>query len=176
MGLREKLNENPWIGIGVPVAIVIVAVFFLTRQILGPSQLEGISSKAYFTTDDTATGQAAVNSLFAASVSNVPPFDHGGKPAYRAVCFSCNGGRSVWVQFLYRYTPSMYDKVQTAYSDAQAKGNRLDPDLSPFESGMEVKTPGSGTWIKMSSPAASSVTHVTPPDGVPSDDLAPYVP
>jgi hypothetical protein len=131
-----------------------------------------VSGYAYFTTEDQLTGQDAVNALFVETVDHVPPFDHNGKPAYRAVVFTCNGGKNTWVEYLERYTPDALPKVQDAYAQNAARGSKLDPDLSGFEEhGLEIKKPGGAKWVNYQDPSFDSVTHVTPPDGVDTSDL-----
>jgi hypothetical protein len=176
MNIREKFNENKWLGVGVPVAIVAVSLAILLMEVFGGRSISGISDKAYFTTDDTLTGEAAVDALFVAPVSNVPPFDHDGKPAYRASVWTCNGGRTLWVQSLWRYTPKVRDQVVAAYAAEAAKGDKTDPYLDPFNSGLEVKAPGNGPWVRSGSASAAKIIQPSPPPGVPSDDLNLKVP
>ena len=177
VGLREKLDKHPQATIAFAVAVLVAACAFGFFQLLPGHRIPGVSSKAYFTTEDNLTGQAALDALFVASVSNVPPFDHNGKPAYRAVVYNCNGGRTRWIQNLRRFTPAVRDQVVAAYVAEEAKGIHTDAYLAPFEDrGLEVKAPGAGSWVRVKDHSYANIVTPTPPPGVPSDDLMDDVP
>jgi len=72
---------------------------------------------------------------FAASSSNVPPFDYNGKQAVRAYVFECNGKR--FVGFLERFTPEAHKLM------VENKGT---PQTRVY--GREMKRPGDATWVK----------------------------
>src|ERR1700722_10524228 len=76
------------------LALVAMGVFIWYSLSGGPSN----ASKAYYTTDDGQT--TFVDDFFKAY-----PFDHDGKPAYRAYMFQTSDGKR-FVGYLERYTSS----------------------------------------------------------------------
>jgi hypothetical protein len=89
-------------------------------------------AQLYFTTDDG-------KSYFADDASNRPPFVHEEKPAVRAHLFSCDGGKTLFVGYLSKYSPVAGESM--------------------------VKKRGEMTWTAISSPAAAKIFEVKCPDG-----------
>jgi hypothetical protein len=177
MSVIETIRKNPNISMLAAGALILIFGIVILLEVFGSHEnTAGVSTKAYFTTDDTLVGAAAVNALFVDDANKVPPFDHHGKPAFRAVVYTCNGGRVRWVNLLARYTPEMKPKAEAAAADAISKGNRLGFDNSDFLSGMEVKATGPGPWVKATDPAGLELSKVHLPSGVSGDDLQFAVP
>jgi len=172
MSGSSKRRQRALTALG--IALILTGVIAIFREWRAGRPITGLSDKAYFTTDDTITGQDAVDALFVDSVSNVPPFDHNGKTAYRAVVYQSDGKR--WVNNLRRYNAATLPNVQAAYAQQRQAGFNSDPDLSGFENGLEVKAPGPGKWVKASSDAGIDIAAARPPAGVNVADLQIDVP
>jgi hypothetical protein len=148
MGIREWLNRNQAVATVVVLVLVLAAVGLAGYQYF--SNRRTISTKlpdAYFTIDDGKT-------YFTASTSNVPPFDHEGKPAVRAYVFDCNGKK--FVGYLERYKPD-------------ARQAKLDKKATPATQiyGRELKRPGETTWVNSGDQAAvAKVIEVPTPPGM----------
>src|SRR5688500_9050171 len=84
MGVRESLNENKKLGVGVGAGIFVVALAILSFQLFGGggTGVEAPTS-AFYTDDDGKT-------FFKDDAYKVVPFNHGGKQAYRAEVFQCS--------------------------------------------------------------------------------------
>lgn len=174
MNVRETLERKPTIGYGLAALLVIIGCGAMYHQahnfrILPPEQ----STKAYYTTEYQLTGDAAVSSLFVDDVNRVPPFDHDGKPAFLAMVYVCNSGKTKWVNTLKRYTPAMQKKVEAFVADAVAKGATHKVETGDFDaSGIEVKIPGPGPWISSKNVVAYyGAFKARIPPGAKSDDL-----
>ena len=164
MGIRERLNNHKGATAGAIAAIVLVVLGVSVWQLNGNSS--GASGarrgELYYTTDDGAT-------TFTAPANLLPPFDHGGKPAVRAVMFSADGGKTKFVGYLERYTAAAKQQMEAA--DRAAKeaakpgGKMVMSAPSRNLAVMEVKKPGDQTWVDKSSAAGSQMTKVTGPGG-----------
>jgi hypothetical protein len=171
-GLREILKNNKAAQVIVPAVLILAAAVLLYFQFAGGNGLPlGVSRSAYFTTDENATGDAAVSALFVDDVNKIPPFDHNGKPAYKAVVYVTSGGKK-WVNHLVRYTPQMKKKLEEEAQDNRKKGIQTGPDFSSAgDGGMEVKQPGPGAWLKASDNTFAQVARVSLPSGVSAGDV-----
>ena len=98
MNAREKINASSSILI-LAAAIAILLAIFYTAHVLRSARLGSAHSggKAFFTIDDGAT-------LFQDDAGKVPPFQHDGHEAVRAMVFTCDGGQHHWVQYLEKYS------------------------------------------------------------------------
>jgi hypothetical protein len=96
MGIIEKLNDNPKLGFGVGAAILVLGLGFIVLQSSGGSHV-AVVKKAHYTDDNGKT-------FFRDSVNKIPPFDRGGKQAYRADVFKCPAGHE-YVGLIHRFTP-----------------------------------------------------------------------
>jgi hypothetical protein len=129
MGAREWLNEHPSVAIAGGGGIVVLAIGLIVMQVLasrhhypdGPPQ-------SYFTVDDGKT-------FFAASSTNVPPFDHNGQQAVAAYVFECGGQK--FVGYMERFTPKYHDYVVA---------NGRTPEANRY--GRELKRPGDTKWLQ----------------------------
>ena len=107
------------------------------------------SSKLFFSDDDGAT-------YFKDSITNIPPYYHGGKVAVRAFVFHGTSGN--FVGYLQKYTDDMRDRL--------ARGEiPMGPDT-----GARFKKPGSANpWIQASNPDFQDLMNVK----CPSDPTGP---
>jgi hypothetical protein len=147
VGIRETLNDNPRITTAVTIAVIVVVLAFILWPSSGPGGGGSAApGKLFFTDDDGKT-------WFPDDASKLPPFDHNGKQAVEAVVYRCDG--KTFVNHMKRYTPQGKKMME------QRQGNQLPPDPSVLDvvqsSGMEVKAPGAGAWVKMSDPKASAI-------------------
>jgi hypothetical protein len=168
LGLRDKLNENPKIAAGVigGVIIVVLAIVFTTSGSGGgraaPPSAEGtIAKKVFFSDDDGKT-------FFPDDATKVPPFDHGGKQAAYARVFRCGGKE--FVNHLERYTADGKKRAEEIYTKGLYKTDGTALEVAR-QSGMEVKRPGGGAWVKVSDPKALEILAPQCPGGGSSDDL-----
>jgi hypothetical protein len=157
LGIRETLNKNPAITTGATAAIVVIAIIVIIWQLWGGSGPVASSgaSQMYYSNDDGAT-------YFAEAATKLPPFDHNGKPAVRALVFDCGDGKP-FVGMLQRYTKEAKAKLEKA--QAGQPGDVIMEDIEI--TGLEIKKPKTGDdkWIKQTDPRAGAVSRVTCPDG-----------
>ena len=139
MGVRERLNDNPRVALGVAAAILVVTCAVVALQFSGASTGEP-SGSAFFTTDD---GQ----SWFIDDATKLAPFQREGKEAVRAYVFECNG--TSFVNHLERFTPDGRKAAETAMG---AKGTEQATSVAGQLrlSGAEIKKPGAKQWTPLS--------------------------
>jgi len=139
MGVRERLNNNPRVAIGVAAAIVVVTCTVVALQFSGASTGEP-SASAFFTIDDGQT-------WFVDDAIKLAPFQRDGKEAVRAYVFECNGTR--FVNHLERFTPDGRKAAETAIG---AKGTEQAASVAGQLrlSGAEIKKPGAKQWTALS--------------------------
>jgi hypothetical protein len=173
MNLWETLEKNQYIGYGIGGILILVALVAIVGESVGSrGRPPGVSTRAYYTTEDQLTGQAALDALFVDDVNRVPPFDHNGKPAYLAIVYHCNGGRTRWVNSLKRWKDKVRPKIEALVADAVSKGATYKVDTADLEAnGMEVKLPGPGEWTSYSDPKSAGMLACRVPENVPSDDV-----
>jgi len=166
-GLREMMNQNPLVVIGIAAAIVLLAVVWSAMALFGGgggSSGGGDFSRAYFTTDDGAT-------YFEDDVNKLPPFDKDGKPAVRAHVFTCNGGRDKFIGYIERLQPEAKTKIDTLSKDPKSMENMMSRNAIMM-TGLEAKKPRdpAAKWISPTKgPEFAMVTNVVCPDGKGTD-------
>jgi hypothetical protein len=148
MAIRNQLNQRPGVAAGIGLACVVLAVGAILLERRDAQATNGYS-RAYFTVDDGAT-------LFTDDINKEPPFDHDGKPAVRAMVFTCDGGKTQFVQYLQKIGSS---GKAYAYAGAANAVSLL------------VKKPGSSNWISLADPKAASVCTSTNSSGRPEQVL-----
>ena len=135
--VREKLKDTR-VGAAVALGLLALALAIGLVYYLHNRTPTTDPFTTFYTDDD---GQ----SYFRDSIYKLPPFDHGGKPAYLAVV--CTDGKQNFVGLLERFTPDAKKKLQDVYdANPDAHYRVIDMMASPqiVFSGMEVKLPGSG--------------------------------
>lgn len=141
MGIREKLNDSPGLGIAIAAVAILAVAFELYHYMSGPSVPKAdpaaaqAALPAYFSTDDGA-------SFFADSGSNVAPYDHYGKPAVKAYVYLINGKQVV------KYLE------QTSGGALQVKkpGGAWIPDSDPRAAAMRAVKDASGAPLTPQAP------------------------
>lgn len=102
MGIRETLNKHPSISIGIAVVGAIGAITLMIWS-MPTKQSARYGHFAFYSDDDG-------KSYFEDDVELIPPFDHNGKPAYKAQVFTCGSGKK-WVGYLEGYRPEAREKM-----------------------------------------------------------------
>jgi hypothetical protein len=147
------------------VAWILVAGVVIARQLTARTSTE-LPTKAYYTTDDTSPA-GALAALFVDDNGKLVPFEHDGRPAYRAYVFTCDGGKTTFVSHLERYTPDGLRKMRQLL----AKGGRGTPAAAAVEqdvilTGCEIKRPGDSAWVlNGNDQLAGPILNVRCPDG-----------
>jgi hypothetical protein len=169
VGLREKMNDNPKAVTYITAGIVLLALILIGWQILssrsgagGPTVLTG--AQYFFTTDDGKT-------WFPDDQTNVPPYTKDGKPAYQAMVFTCDGGKTSFVGYLQRYSAAGKKMIDQAARRGVPTGTVLTP------ANLEIKAAGNGdspkNWLKYGSPGARKLQAVTCPGGGDAEPVLP---
>lgn len=179
MSIRERLSENRGLAGGIAACFVIIILVIIVWELSGTGASFQSVSNFYYTTNDTATEQAAVDALFTASATKIPPFDHNGKPADLAMLYTDANGTK-WVAYLQRFSPEGVKAATTAAANVKGSGWKADTQRRTaiaMSTGnqVEVKRPGPGPWVSASSKAGEQVMKITPPKGYkpPVDHVTP---
>lgn len=171
MGLRDFLNQRPALTTGITLGVIVLAVGFVLWRVLGSevSPDATLVTKAYFTDDDGA-------SWFVDELSKVPPFQRNGKTAVGVQMFTCDGGKTLFVGWLKRFTPEGKRKREEMLARAKNQPAAIFVDAEDF-SAAEVKKPRTAEtgWVKETDPSADAVRAVTCPDGS-TENLEPAPP
>jgi hypothetical protein len=143
VGLRDTLNRNPSIATGITLAAIVLVVAFIiySQSQSSPSGKE--PTKAFYTTDEG-------KHWFVDDIGKLPPFDHDGKEAVRAVLFRCGNG-DPFVGYLERYTAETRQQLEDARSGSTGtKSPQYMRSLVIAEKmGKELKKPGDTQWIRL---------------------------
>jgi hypothetical protein len=161
MGVREKMNEKPAYAVAAIIGVIVVSGLFMYLHLRDDTA--GIVSKMYYSDDDGKT-------YFADSTSRIFPFDHNGKPAYRAYVFQGSG--PPFVAYLSGYTPDAKAQLE------QLKGKENDPDSAAIISRLQntaivVKKPGDSTWFAQGSAEGQKIAQVQAADSTPIHQVLP---
>jgi hypothetical protein len=154
MGLRETLNKNPlYAGVGVLLLCgVAIAVAVINSRDVTQMQ----ASFAYYSSDDGKT-------FFADDINRIYPFDHGGRPAFRAYVYQC-GDAEPYVSYLERYNDTVRSRIEQLAAEASPAAQGELADLK--SDGVEVKKPGATEWTPLFSREGQLITmHPPCPDG-----------
>lgn len=156
MGIRQTMNENPGVSIGVTAGIILLVIVVIVWELAGGKKSNGVANlnQSFFSTDDGKT-------FFADDVSKLPPFMKDGKPAYKAVVFRCGTGQP-FVAYLERFTEDGKKKAEEARQKTGRPYGGMAAGL------LEVKKPGQPNWVRLngeSSKQWSEIMKVTCPDG-----------
>lgn len=143
MGIRETLNKNQPLVIGIISVVIVGAIVSIIWQARSANSSH---ANVYYTVDDGQT-------LFADSNMKIAPFDKDGKKAVRAHVFLCGGKRVVG--YLSRYSE---DALKTLEDVKIARAEKRPPKnigalMSLSSTGIEVKKPGDVKWVSGSDTA-----------------------
>lgn len=157
MGIRQTLNENPAVSIGITAGIILIAIIIIVWEMM-PSRGGAAAGRQQFYTDDDG------KTWFADDATKIPPFkDKDGKMAVKAVLFRCKGSKP-FVAYLEQFSPEGVKKMEQARS--QPGGSRALGAM--MQQLTEVRKPGVSHWVKytpQSPQAYLDVTTPTCPDG-----------
>jgi len=142
MGIREQVNRHHVVSIGASLGVVSLVVIWICIRSSGTSIPK---QSTFYTTDDGAT-------LFSDDSRKVPPFDHNGNQAVRAVVFTCDDGKHQFVQYLLKYSDEVKQQLETPHS------------FGAIFIGL-IKRPGDAKWILESDPKALVIERPKCPDG-----------
>ncbi|MGN6625707.1 MAG: hypothetical protein ACTHLN_03730 [Tepidisphaeraceae bacterium] len=146
MGMRERIERNKRWLIPVIFGLGLVALFASLWKTQADNALPGSISQAYYTVDDG-------KSYFADDVNKPFPFDHGGKPAYRAYVFRCGSGKP-FVAAIGRQGAGAVPENTQYHSDKSG---------GPIE----IKKPGDDKWFAFASAEGQRIIRGSCPDGAP---------
>jgi hypothetical protein len=151
MGVREALNRRPRVATALGAGLILIAIPIMIWA--SGDGVPGRATKAYYSTDDG-------KSYFADDIDKIYPFDHGGKPAYRAYVYDCGDGKA-FVAYLARYSDGAIKKLaelEKAKSDPDAAGQ-----IAQLKSNaIEVKKPGDTNWVGLFSAAGGAISSHPP--------------
>ncbi len=143
MGIREKLNHHPSIGLGLVVIAAAVASFVIYRSIRASHPNR--ETLQFYTVDDG-------KSWFVDDADKIPPFEKDGKMAVKAMLFECAGAGEPFVGYLERYNDSahkqMVDLKEKAKSSKQDLLNNIGTIQGLMLNGIERKRPGDKAWVQ----------------------------
>jgi hypothetical protein len=174
VGIRQKLNENPALSVGVAAIVIAGAMFVAFRSGCASESGTRITSggaKQFFTTDDGPNP-----AVFVDDATKIPPFDHDGKPAYRARVYRCAHGKQ-FVGNLERYSEADRKRLQEAI-DRNKSGKGQPPPVEAFFNVMEVKRPGDKDWVRLTTATRDryeKILRPVCPEGS-SDGITPVTP
>lgn len=161
MGIRETLNKNPAISIGVLAGVILLAVIWIFMS-LRDEPMGPMITKAYYTIDDGAT-------FFEDEYDKLAPFQKDGKEAVRAHVFDCNGKR--FVGFMEKLTPAAKAELEKMGSGDRDRIVRARIEVE--QGGRLFKKPKGNNWIPSSSPQASAVMEPPKCDGAVAHEVLP---
>lgn len=163
MSFRAGIQRHPRVSVGVAVLLLGLVGLVIASNVSAPTR-PGEAS-LYFTTDDGRT-------WFRASAKNVPPFEHDGKAACQVFLWTGDGGKTLVVSHLFRYTPAGRQRIL----EQQKNGSSVAGDVITAMTESEVKRPGQpeSAWVRISDPRSRAI--VSPPRDAGGKQLAPVIP
>jgi hypothetical protein len=159
VGIRQKLNDNPAMAVGVAVVVIVAATLVAIRTSCSDGDGEprsGPPTRQFFTTDEGPNPN-----LFVDDAAKVPAFDHGGKPAYRARVYRCPHGKQ-FVAYLERFNETDRKRLQEAVDRAKAINGHA-PSQDSFYNAIEVKKPGDEEWVRLSNATRERFEDIVAP-------------
>lgn len=154
MGVREMLNRNRGVAVGVTVALLASAI--ISSIFMHEQSPPAPKTRAYYTTDDGST-------YFVDTIDKVVPFNHDGKPAYRAYVYKCRDEKP-FVAYLERYTEE--GRVRLTNLRAGPSDTSVAKQIAQLQSEQaEVKKPRDIVWVSAKSSSAADVINVKCPGG-----------
>lgn len=180
MGIREKINQNRSVVMAISVIAFIVAIVTIW---LNTNNRPGYATQTFYSVDDGASYFRDDNTL-------VPPFDRGGKLAYKVHIFRCVNDGEEWVAYLEGYRPEarakaielkeMMDKLAKDPNASPPPPNKDPMYLLPAlqAKGLVVKRPGdpASKWVSENDGEAYGQTKQAKCPHDPSHDLIEVLP
>lgn len=154
MGIREKLNQHQKLVTGLVGIVFVAAIAAVTMSNRPPPER---AESAYYSDDGGKT-------YFTDDIDKVYPFDHKGKPAYRAYVYRFGGGEP-FVSYLARYTDSAQQRLNELAAKAKDQTSLAELQVARG-SGIEVAKAGSSEWRPVNSAEGAAISaHPVGPDG-----------
>jgi len=141
MGIRESINQKPSVAATVALVLAIAAATFIYLSWFRRPPPGPVPKMAYYTVDDGKT-------WFLDDMAHVPPYDHDGKEAVRAVLFRC-GDNKPFVYRLEKYIPPAKTAIESAIAAGQlpVAAQGMMSNLAP--PGLLRKLPGETEWVEL---------------------------
>ena len=135
MSFRETIEKRPGVTMGAALLIIVLTLFFMLHGRRAGEM--AIPSSAFYSADDGAT-------FFSDAADRVSPFDHQGTSAYRAMVYTCDGGKTRFVAYLQRLTGEARRRMDS--SGKSSLDSTAMQRLGPAD--VEIKKPGANNvWI-----------------------------
>jgi hypothetical protein len=150
MPFRKPVQKYSVIAVVFAAAAVAFGVRAIMRDSAGVGAASGI--KAYFSTDDGKT-------WFSDDASRPFPFDHDGRPAYRAEIFRCGGTTFC------AYLEALPDEERDAIAGLPVNWQARFAALQSASDQIMVKKPGDAAWVRPGHDTYAQITTPTCPDG-----------
>src|SRR5690242_16024129 len=115
MSIRQTLNQNRALGLGIAAVVLLAAGVLVYRQLAATSE-PAAPTRAFYTEDNGKTS-------FVDDINKLSPFDHNGKPAYRAAVFQCAQGHR-FVGLIYRHNDAGRKEMQSYIAENRARKDR----------------------------------------------------
>jgi hypothetical protein len=155
MSIREWINKRPWASYVAAALVLAIAAKSLSYSMSRSGII--LNSKSYFTADDGKT-------TFVDSDTRSTPFRlPDGREAVLAHVFT-RDGKDRFVAYLERDDGDKLNNVR------RSKDSTFAP---PSMVRRVIKRPGDGTWMKMASSEAMSITNVRGSDGAQLTEVLP---
>lgn len=141
VALRETLAKYQTPILVAAGVVIVVCVGLSIREILG-SKGSGTAfpNQGFYSDDDGVT-------WFTDDSSLIPPYDHNGKMAVRALVYECPGGVK-FVGVLEKYSDAEKKKIEAERAKPEPNASALS-DL--MDNGMLAKVPGKGNYVPVGS-------------------------
>jgi hypothetical protein len=135
MGIREKINQNKWLGLVVGVVLVSAAVG-VSVMTGGNSRPDGFVTN-FYTNDDGKT-------FYEDRADIIAPYTKDGREAVKAAVFTCDSGKTKFIGYMERLSPQAKAEAEK-YKKA---GSMPDTPTAQriFEGGAQIKHPGEKEW------------------------------
>ncbi len=149
--MRDFLNKHGQL-VALVILLLAAAVWFVfLRSPSGPN-----TSKAFFIDDDTGEEQVL-------SLAEYPPRVNprtGKSTLVQEVKYTCDGGKTVRVAYLVKYTDGLKQRLEKAFKE---QGKPAGVDVS---GGTWVRSPDKNAkWVPAGSQDGTTVQHISCPDG-----------
>ena len=152
--MRELINRHRALTLGAMVVVVALALGLSLRRSFGPGRGTRIT-QAFYSDDDG-------KNYFVDELGKSSPFDHGGKPAYRAYVYRCTGWSAPFVGYLARQAP---DEKSQGPMESTADAVKAGAAKGRSTGGMQVKKPGDPRWVALDSVEGTGISDVACPNG-----------
>lgn len=172
MTLRQKLSKRPWLTGSVAGLFSVVAIYCTMRAKVKQDGVYRLN--AFYSNDDGA-------SLFPGEGDKADEMQHQHPPAYRAMVYSCDGGRLRFIAYFVqlpidqldhvRQMQDQLNKLMTKVATNDPQVVKLSDELSSAQAavaeGTTIKAPGEhNQWLPANSTAGQKLMlQVTCPDG-----------